>query len=100
MLNSKGPDYGKGNLCKHIIFILHRVLKVPRYSPLIYQQALITSELNEIFSKVDAQNSDSQILAEQSVREKRKEFIFILLFFFLHRFVKLIMLKQVIQMLF
>ncbi|CAF3762064.1 unnamed protein product [Adineta steineri] len=63
------PDYAKGNLCKHIIFILHRVLKVDRNSPLIYQQALLTTELNEIFTKADLQNNDSSVLAEQPIRE-------------------------------
>lgn len=63
------PDYGKGNLCKHIIFVLHRVLKVSRHSPLIYQQALLTNELNEIFSKADGQNNDLSILAEQPIRD-------------------------------
>ena len=63
----QGPDYAKGYLCKHIIFVLHRVLKVSRNSPLIYQQALLTSELNEIFTKADSQNNDSSILAEQTV---------------------------------
>ncbi|CAF3415559.1 unnamed protein product [Rotaria sp. Silwood1] len=60
------PDYAKGNLCKHIIFVLHRVLKVNRNSPLLYQQALLTNELNEIFTKADSQYNDSHILAEQS----------------------------------
>jgi len=64
-----GPDYAKGHLCKHIIFVLHRVLKVPRNSPLIYQQALISSELNEIFTNADQQNNDVSIYAEDSVRK-------------------------------
>jgi hypothetical protein len=63
------PDYAKGHLCKHIIFVLHRVLKVSRHSPLIYQQALLTSELNEIFTKADVQTNDSSILAEQPIRD-------------------------------
>jgi len=94
----KGPDYAKGHLCKHIIFVLHRVLKVDRNSPLIYQQALLTNELNEIFTKADQQNNDSSILAEQPV--KKKEFNLFIYFYFSDRFLKLIMLKQVIQMLF
>lgn len=73
----QGPDYAKGYLCKHIIFVLHRVLKVDRNSPLIYQQALITNELNEIFTKADEQNNDPTILAEQQVRNT-----FFLLFLF------------------
>jgi hypothetical protein len=67
----KGPDYAKGHLCKHIIFVLHRVLKVSRNSPLIYQQALLTNELNEIFTKADSQNNDTSILAEQPVRKTK-----------------------------
>jgi len=63
------PDYAKGHLCKHIIFVLHRVLKVSRNSPLLYQQALLTNELNEIFTKADEQNNDSSVLAEQPIRE-------------------------------
>jgi len=63
------PDYAKGHLCKHIIFVLHRVLKVNRNSPLLYQQALLTNELNEIFTKADEQNNDLSILAEQPIRE-------------------------------
>lgn len=63
------PDYAKGYLCKHIIFVLHRVLKVPRNSSLLYQQALVTNELNEIFSKADEQNNDVSIYAEDSIRQ-------------------------------
>lgn len=66
-----GPDNAKGHLCKHIIFVLHRVLKVERKSPLIYQEALLTSELREIFSKADSQYNGSYILAEQSVRNTK-----------------------------
>ncbi|UJR21491.1 hypothetical protein I4U23_024575 [Adineta vaga] len=63
------PDYAKGHLCKHIIFVLHRVLKVDRHSPLLFQQALLTNELYEIFTKADEQNHDSSVLAEQPIRE-------------------------------
>jgi hypothetical protein len=45
------------------------VLKVSRNSPLIYQQALLTIELNEIFTKADAQTNDLSILAEQQVEK-------------------------------
>jgi hypothetical protein len=50
---------------------LHRVLKVDRRSPLLYQKALLTIELHEIFAKADAQSSgtfnDSNVLAEREV---------------------------------
>lgn len=48
------PDCARGNLCKHIIFVMARVLQVPRNSPLIYQSALLESELKEIFAKAPA----------------------------------------------
>jgi len=43
------PDNLKGNFCKHIIFVLCRVLKVDPGSPIVYQQALLKSELQHIF---------------------------------------------------
>jgi hypothetical protein len=48
----------------------------------LYQQALLTNELNEIFTKADAQNNDSSILAEQPVK-KSKKFLFLILFLLL-----------------
>ncbi|CAF3786003.1 unnamed protein product [Rotaria sp. Silwood1] len=67
------PDHVNGYLCKHIFFVLHRVLKVDRQSPLLYQKAFLTSELNEIFANADAHRNaifnDSNVLAEREVRE-------------------------------
>jgi hypothetical protein len=40
----------------------------------------LTSELNEIFTKADAQTNDSTILAEQPV-EKKKNLFSLFLFF-------------------
>lgn len=48
------PDHAKGNLCKHIIFVLLKVLKVREDSNLIYQKALLKSELAEIFANSPA----------------------------------------------
>ncbi|CAF1264951.1 unnamed protein product [Adineta ricciae] len=73
LLSCTCPDHASGNVCKHIIFILHRVLKVDSRSRLLYQRALLTNELNEIFANADAQQNaifnDSNILAEQEVRK-------------------------------
>ena len=44
-------DFHRGNLCKHILFVFLKVLKVPPSSPLIYQKALLQSELAEVFEK-------------------------------------------------
>ncbi|KAJ6790277.1 hypothetical protein PWT90_07508 [Aphanocladium album] len=40
----------KGNQCKHTIYILHRVLKAPRN--LVYQLALLGSELRQIYDNL------------------------------------------------
>ncbi|PGH02111.1 hypothetical protein GX51_04814 [Blastomyces parvus] len=53
------PDSLKGNQCKHIIYVLHNVLKVSGY--LEYQLAFLSSELREIFAKapINPQNNKS-----------------------------------------
>jgi hypothetical protein len=48
------PDHAKGNLCKHILFVFLRVLRVATSNPVIWQKALLTSELGEIFEKAPA----------------------------------------------
>ncbi|KIY52139.1 hypothetical protein FISHEDRAFT_12462, partial [Fistulina hepatica ATCC 64428] len=44
------PDASKGNHCKHIIFVFIKVLQVPRLSSHWFQKALLSSELEEIFT--------------------------------------------------
>ena len=44
------PDFAKGHLCKHILFVMLKVLRVPGGSPLIYQKALLQTELQSIFA--------------------------------------------------
>ncbi|KAJ3548010.1 hypothetical protein NMY22_g1441 [Coprinellus aureogranulatus] len=48
------PDARKGNHCKHILFIMTKVLQVPTTSHMWYQKALLTSELEEIFANAPA----------------------------------------------
>ena len=43
------PHAKKGNQCKHIIYVLARVLRVPAH--LEYQLAFVSSELREIFAR-------------------------------------------------
>ncbi|TFK46618.1 hypothetical protein OE88DRAFT_1667229 [Heliocybe sulcata] len=45
------PDFGKGNHCKHILFIFMKVLQVPYESSHWYQKALLSTELAEIFAQ-------------------------------------------------
>jgi len=42
------PDHAKGNLCKHLLFALIKVVGLPTASPLVYQSAYITQELDTI----------------------------------------------------
>ncbi|MCJ1452668.1 hypothetical protein MMC28_003011 [Mycoblastus sanguinarius] len=63
------PDGRKGNQCKHIIYVLHNVLKAP--NNLQYQLAFISSELQQIFSA--APTSASEISASSSSPSNRKE---------------------------
>jgi hypothetical protein len=44
------PDFNNGHLCKHILFVMLKVLRVRRDSPLIYQKALLLTELQSIFA--------------------------------------------------
>lgn len=39
------PDHEKGNLCKHILFVMLRVLKLSTSNPLVWQKALLTTEV-------------------------------------------------------
>jgi len=41
----------KGDFCQHILFVLCRVFKIDTNSPIIYQQTLLKSELQQIFAR-------------------------------------------------
>jgi hypothetical protein len=69
LLSCSCPDAGKGHHCKHILFTLIRVLKLPRASPLIYQTALVASELQEILQPA-AMAATSDVLAPDLVRRE------------------------------
>ena len=42
------PTAPAGFLCVHILFVMIRVFKLPKDSPLVYQQALVDSEIAEL----------------------------------------------------
>ncbi|CAB4481754.1 unnamed protein product [Rhizophagus irregularis] len=69
--NCTCPDFGKGNLCKHIFFIYLKVFRLNRDSSFIYQKALLTKELRSIFANAAP---DPTVLANQRVRDKYKTF--------------------------
>lgn len=60
------PDFGRSHLCKHILFVLLKVLHVPIESNLLYQRALLQSELKEIFCGLQT-NDLGRVLAKQEV---------------------------------
>ncbi|KAL9004521.1 MAG: hypothetical protein Q9188_002678 [Gyalolechia gomerana] len=62
------PDYSKGNQCKHIVYVLHNVLKAPEH--LQYQLAFLSSELREILSQAPLPASS---VAAPSAPSNRKE---------------------------
>ena len=65
------PDHARGNLCKHILFVLLKVMAVPSNSDLIYQAAWIGSELREMFEgmRIRFRQVSGAVLANQLVQE-------------------------------
>ncbi|KZT50867.1 hypothetical protein CALCODRAFT_535222 [Calocera cornea HHB12733] len=59
------PDALKGNHCKHILFVMLKVLNVSQYSTYYYQKALLSTELAEIFNNAPSAPS---VLAAERVR--------------------------------
>lgn len=73
------PHAAKGNQCKHVVYVMNRVLKAPPH--LQYQLALLSSELEEIFahappppqsSTADTQDSESAAKQHDSQNGNRK----------------------------
>lgn len=44
------PDAIKGNLCKHLLFVMIKVVGLPSTHQLVYQSAYLTEELDQILS--------------------------------------------------
>ena len=44
----------KGNVCKHVLFVFLKVLKVSEHSEFIYQRALLSTEVEEVFDNAPA----------------------------------------------
>jgi len=44
------PDYAKAAVCKHVLFVMLKVLRVPAAHPLLWQAALLPNELEYIFA--------------------------------------------------
>eukprot|EP00523_Entomoneis_sp_CCMP467_P010260 CAMPEP_0168737340 /NCGR_PEP_ID=MMETSP0724-20121128/10345_1 /TAXON_ID=265536 /ORGANISM="Amphiprora sp., Strain CCMP467" /LENGTH=366 /DNA_ID=CAMNT_0008784605 /DNA_START=1430 /DNA_END=2530 /DNA_ORIENTATION=+ len=54
------PDFARrGDLCKHLIFVLVRCVGLVVDHPLAYQKAYITSELHELNSRIEERNNNN-----------------------------------------
>eukprot|EP01032_Pedospumella_encystans_P009052 gene9052-10688_t len=71
------PYFTRGKkLCKHIIFVMVKVLQVDKSSPLIYQDALLQSELEDIFARaspLNAAKATHRDLDDTNQPEKKSE---------------------------
>jgi hypothetical protein len=65
------PDAAKGNVCKHQLFVMLKVLRAAESSKLIYQRALLSHELAELFAKGGAARPEA--VASSSVVEAYAE---------------------------
>jgi len=70
------PDHLKGNVCKHILFIYLKVIGLSATCPLIYQSALLTTELQDIFGRLECRmaavgrgSSSSSVMANARVQK-------------------------------
>ena len=52
--NCSCPDAAKGNLCKHLLFVMLKVVGLPAHHQLVYQSAYLTEELEQIYSLLQA----------------------------------------------
>ena len=62
------PDHAKGNICKHIIFVMRRVLHRSSDDPLVWQKGLLPEEVAEVLSDNRAQ--DPEVRASEGVLKK------------------------------
>jgi len=63
------PDMQRKNvICKHILFVYLKVIGLSPASPCIYQAALLSSELEEMFQAMNQRHGSLTVLANRSVR--------------------------------
>jgi len=70
------PDHAKGNLCKHLLFIMLKVVGLEASSNMVYQSAYLTEELNIIMETLQNRIAllgrgvhGAGILANEAVRQ-------------------------------
>ncbi|CAK3794974.1 hypothetical protein AC579_8820 [Lecanosticta acicola] len=65
------PHARKGNQCKHLVYVMARVLRVPEN--LEYQLAYLSSELKQIFEKAPPLPSETVVESEKDGNRKKLE---------------------------
>lgn len=65
------PDARKGNLCKHLLFVMLKVVGLGRNNELVYQSAYLTTELEEIIGLLQQRTRQlgRDVIANDAVRE-------------------------------
>eukprot|EP00934_Nitzschia_sp_Nitz4_P008735 Nitzschia sp. Nitz4//scaffold87_size112219//107484//108674//NITZ4_004093-RA/size112219-processed-gene-0.119-mRNA-1//1//CDS//3329559426//8725//frame0 len=65
------PDAARGNLCKHLLFVMLKVVGLPADHSLVYQSAYITQELEEIHSMLQErlQRLGRDVMAKEEVQQ-------------------------------
>ena len=63
------PDAAKGNTCKHILFVMLRVLKCRQDDPRVWQKALLNSEVQDLLQAAP-EHSHASVLASRSVQQQ------------------------------
>ena len=65
------PDAAKGNLCKHLLFVMLKVVGLRPNDPLVYQSAYLTEELEKINTKLQArlQLLGRDVMANETVKK-------------------------------
>mmetsp|Transcript_47624 Transcript_47624/g.101201 ORF Transcript_47624/g.101201 Transcript_47624/m.101201 type:complete len:278 (-) Transcript_47624:88-921(-) len=68
------PDAMKGNLCKHLLFAMIKVVGLPISNPLAYQSAYLTEELEEIVGllRQRMRRLGRDVIANDAVRERHE----------------------------
>eukprot|EP00565_Helicotheca_tamesis_P005544 CAMPEP_0185741280 /NCGR_PEP_ID=MMETSP1171-20130828/38874_1 /TAXON_ID=374046 /ORGANISM="Helicotheca tamensis, Strain CCMP826" /LENGTH=293 /DNA_ID=CAMNT_0028413239 /DNA_START=14 /DNA_END=892 /DNA_ORIENTATION=- len=66
------PDHAKGNLCKHILFVMLKVVGLEQSSQLVFQAAFLEEELKEIVGLLEQRRSrlGMCVVAKKAVREQ------------------------------
>ncbi|KAK9823335.1 hypothetical protein WJX72_002022 [[Myrmecia] bisecta] len=62
------PDAAKGNLCKHQLFVMLRILRLDAKDPLVWQRAFLTPEIEEILGGTRSTRADETAIAQESLR--------------------------------